>query len=179
MGLIDKSMAAPPGAEPALPPGAEADDGDFTPEQDAALKKFSLAVEHALYSGETAQKMAEAIAGADDKPKAISDFAYNLTAMVDEKSQGMLDDELIAPAAADVLGQVLEVAEAAGVQVGEVEMSKAVQLLLARYFEEIGATPEEVAQFMGAVDPALVGGAVRKGVDATEAPQPGPPGVAA
>ena len=142
--------------------GSEEDgSGSFTPEQTNALDKFSLAAQKALYDqGGVAEQLAQSMRGQDDVAQAVADFAYNLTSMLDEKSGGMLDDELLAPAASDVLGQVVEVAQAAGAKIASRDVAKATQLMLARFFSENGASPEEVDQFMSAADPEQVAGAI-------------------
>ena len=133
--------------------------GEFTPEQKTELEAFSLAGQHALFdekSGVSGQ-LAEAMKGAPDASQALCDFTYALVGMIDEKSGAKLDDELLAPAAADILGQVVEVAQAAGTKVGSREIAKATQLMLAKFFAESGASPDDVQKFMGAANPDDVG----------------------
>lgn len=151
-------LPTPQPAQKAPPAPQQAPSEGLSSDQQETLKKFSLACAKALYDKKgVAKKIARAIKSNPKPAQGLADFAYNLTTMLDEKSGGMIDDELLAVAAADVLGQIVEIAHAAGVPATGVVVAEAIQIMLRRFMEETGASPDEVDKVMQNATPEKVG----------------------
>lgn len=162
-GMIGSKMAEPQVDETAADESMEESGESFTPQQEAALEDFGMAAKAALFGDSgIAEKLAAAVKGAPEPAQALADFAYNLTGMLDEKSGGMLDEELLVPAGAEVLGQVVEVAQAAGLPVDSKVVAQATRLMMARLFKESGASDEDIGQFMSSTNPDEVGTAIEQ-----------------
>lgn len=117
----------------------EAPDGQ-TPGGAIDSEKFMYVVEAALTDKKSGlmEQIADAMSSAKDLPQSLADAAYDLVASIDEKTGGGLPDEDLASAAAETLGLIAEVAEAAGQQITGREISSATKLMISRFMEESG-----------------------------------------
>jgi len=111
-----------------------------TPGGQIDLEKFMYVVEAALTDKKSGlmEQIADAMSSAKDLPQALADAAYDMVAAIDEKTGGGLPDDDIASAAAETLGLIAEVAEAAGQQITGREISGATKLMIARLMDESG-----------------------------------------
>lgn len=176
-GLIDNQMpeeqipaGAPPPeamAEPMPEQAGGAAPEELDPESAAAYKKFTLAAQQILYEGDAGDKIAEQLAKAKDGATALSEIAYELVTVIDEKSGGMLPDELLAPAAFDVLGMVAEIAQAVGQPVTGINVAHAAKLMIGKYLQENGATDDELDALMQGVDLTGAGAQIDAGEEPT------------
>jgi len=188
MGLINKQMGAPADDESQEDPREEAtespavesqedaqepdeqggaqdggeqpdgDAGDDNPAYQAALK-FA---HDALYKNGAAKDVARAIATAQDPVEARANTAYDMVSTVDEKTNGEVPDELVVSLATDILGEVADIAEAAGVKVKGEQIAGAMQKMLVRYVTENGGDASQLQAAMSQADPAKVGAALDK-----------------
>ena len=109
--------------------------GQGGPEYD----KFLAAAKVLLFKkGGLAEDIGLQLLDADDPVAVLADQVYNLVAALDERSGGMLPDELLAPAAADVLGMVVEIAQHAGVKMSKDDVGAAMTTMIKRYMSESG-----------------------------------------
>jgi len=155
-GLIDKQMdgAQPPAEDPNAPQqGGESSDSD--PDFRAALK-FAM---QALYDNGGADGVARALK-ADPSPKNLSDTAYQMVSVVDERTGGSVPDQLLAALAMQILKEVVDIAEAAGVSFKPSEIAVAFRDMILRYVEESGYDATQLRQAMEQVDPAQIDRAV-------------------
>lgn len=105
--------------------------------------KFLAAAKVILFKeGGLAERIAKTLKASDDPVAVLADEVYQLVAALDERSGGMLADELLAPAAADILGMVSEIAMAAGVKLTTEEISQAMISMVERYMKESGEDPQ-------------------------------------
>lgn len=118
--------------------GEPLDSGDAQgggPEYD----KFLAAAKVTLFQkGGLAETIGKELIDADDPVAVLADQTYNLVAALDERSGGMLPDELLAPAAADVLGMIVEIAKHAGVKLSKEDVGAAMTTMIKRYMSESG-----------------------------------------
>lgn len=153
-GLISGQMGAPeapeaPEQEQMEQPGAGgADEGGESPEYQAAVQ-FAM---EALYKNGGAKQLAQAMRSADDPVKAMADAAYQMMQIVDEQTDATIPDEELVPLAVDILSEVADVAQAAGVQVGGEQVAKAMQAMLLRFVKESGGDTAQLEQAMSQVD---------------------------
>ena len=157
MGLIKQNLQSqepeeqdpaemPEGAEPQEPADEETESAGPEYEQFIAAAKVILFKEGGL-----AERIAKTLLASDDPVAVLADEVYQLVAALDERSGGMLADELLAPAAADILGMVSEIAMAAGVELTTEEIIQAMISMVERYMMESGEDPE--AQMPGQPGP--------------------------
>lgn len=132
----------------------------LSPEQEAELKKFSLACSKVLFTeGGVVDKVVQTLQGGDI-PTTLANMAYDITKMIDEKAGGVLDEELIVPAAADVLGQIAEAAQVAKIPVKGREIAMATRIMLERYMTEQGEDPQQVKGMFDNVNHDEIGNSI-------------------
>ena len=120
-------------------------------------------VRKALYGAEAARDMAKALKSAQDPAQGLADAAYQMVTIADEATQGSIPDERLIQFASEVLGEVVDIATAAGVEVKGAQITKAVQIMLLRYVSEQGLDTTQLQAAMSQVDPEKVGAALDKG----------------
>lgn len=108
-------------------------------------------VMQALYKQGGARDVAK-VMRSGDPAQALADTAYQVVQVADERTHGEVPDELLAELASDVVTEVAEVAQAAGVQVDGDVISKAMQMMIVRFLREQGVDPSQVQQAMGQLD---------------------------
>jgi len=128
-----------------------------------ALQRAMAVVHKSLYGAEAARDVANAMKSADDPAEGLAMTAYEMVAIADEATNGEIPDEQLIAFASEVLGEVADIANAAGVPVGGAQIAKAVQLMLVRYVTEQGIDPTQLQQAMAAAPPEQVGAMLEQG----------------
>lgn len=155
-GMIPTAGKAKPGAAP-IPQGAQA------PEQQAgAYEQGMNIVREALYGKEAARDVAQALKVSNNPSEALSTTAYEMVTIADEATQGAIPDEELIAFASEVLGEVADIAIAAGIEVKGATIAKAMQLMLVRYVTEQGMDPTQLQQAMAQVNPDELGAELDK-----------------
>jgi hypothetical protein len=108
----------------------------------------------ALYAKEAAKDVAQQLKSAPGLADGMADVAYNITSIIDEKTQGQVPDELIVPLAMNVLEEVGEIAEAAGLAPQAEDVAMAFKTMILRYLGEQGVDTTQLQQAMDQVDPS-------------------------
>lgn len=156
-GLINKQMAGNP-AEQMNPEEQMPNEAQEGPEPDesnpAFLAATKLAME-ALYQKGAAQDVAKQIRAAQDPVQGMAEIAYEMTSVIDERTQGEVPDELIMLLAIKVLTEVGDIAEAAGIQVTAAEIAGAFKTMLLRFLGENGMDTTQLDQAMSQIDPKV------------------------
>lgn len=122
-------------------------DADSNPAYQAAME----VVMQALYKNGGAKDVAKAMQG-NDPAQALADMSYQIVQVADERTNGEVPDELLASLASDVITEVAEVAEAAGIKIDGQVVSKAMQLMIVRFLKDQGVDPSQIQQQMAALD---------------------------
>lgn len=150
-GLINDQMA-PEGQPAELPEDdLEVEDGG----EDGGSEQYQAAIEYAmqaLYQNGGAKQLAQALRAADDPATAMADAAYQMMTIIDEQTDGEIPDEELVPLAVDVLTEVADVAEAAGVEADGQTVASAMQQMLLRFVRENGGDTAQLEQAMAQVD---------------------------
>jgi hypothetical protein len=148
-GLIENQMA-----EQGMPPQEEAE-GEVS-EKDP---NFQAAIQYAmqvLYEKGAAKDIAAQVRAAQGNPvEGIADIAYEITSVVDEKTEGAVPDELLVPLAMQILEEVVEISEAAGIKLEPADVAGAFKQMILRYLGEQGVDTTELQQAMDQVDPSV------------------------
>lgn len=189
MALIQDQMA---GAQPAQPdPAADPTQGAADPTQGGAPADdsgadqdggndpaYDAAVQYAmtaLYKQGGAKALAKALRAAQDPVQALADAAYQMMQIIDEKTDGNVADEDLVPLAVQVLSEVCDVAEAAGIQVDGQMAAEAMKAMLVRFIKEQGGDASQLEQAMGQIDTSMFNKIAGDG-DQGGAPQQQQPG---
>lgn len=168
-GLIQEQMqpgaGMPPGGapvedpsmqDPAADPMAMAEEGEEEGADPDTNQPFQMALQYAmeaLYGNEAAKDVAQALKAAPDPVEGLANTAYEMTSVVDERTDGQVPDELIIPLAMQILEEVVEIAEAAGVQIQPSDVAQAFKQMLLRFLAEQGMDTTQLQQAMDQVDP--------------------------
>ncbi len=155
MGLINEQMQGQQPAQPAddapMPDDTGADDAGNSEAYDAAIQYAMTA----LYKQGGAKQLAAALRSAGDNPaQAMADAAYQMMQIIDEKTGGDIPDEELVPLATEVLTEVAEVGEAAGLQIDGATIAEAMKAMLVRFVREQGGDTAQLEQAMNQIDPA-------------------------
>lgn len=157
-GLIKQQMAPEQEAMPAeqMPPEAmeemeegEGPDPDTDPGYTTALR-FAM---QALYENNAADGVAQSLRTARDPVDGLANTAYEIVAIVDERTEGAVPDELFALLATKILGEVADIGEAAGVKYKPADIALALKTMILRYLGEQGMDTTQLQQAMDQVDP--------------------------
>jgi hypothetical protein len=128
--------------------------GEVDANNPAFLAATKLAMQ-ALYEKGAAQDVAKQLRATSDHVKALSDIAYEMTSVIDEKTEGQVPDELIMMLAIKVLTEVGDIAEAAGIQVSAQDIAGAFKDMLLRFLGENGMDTSQLQQAMDQIDPKV------------------------
>jgi len=151
-------------------------DANSNPAYKAALT-FAM---KALYSNGGAKHVADSLKKARDPVEALANTAYSMTALVDEKTQGSVPDELFALLAAKILQEVADIAEAAHIDLKPSDIAMALKDMILRYLGEQGVDTSKLQQAMSQVNPEEFNQAVTgKKTKSGAAPAPMAPAPAA
>ena len=126
-------------------------------DSDPGYQEAMAIVMDTFYRGGGAKDVAKAVKAAPDPVDAIANIAYDAVTAVDERTQGVVPDELVGAFACQVLGEVADIAEAAGVKLGAKQIAEAVKIMLMRYATDNGLDSQELQQAMGTVDTDQLG----------------------
>lgn len=182
-GLIQQQMGAP-AAQEQMPMGMGAgempeDEAPEADENDPVFQQALTLAYEALYKGQAAKDVANQLKNAPSLAEGMADVAYNMTSVLDERTDGEVPDELLVPLAMQVLEEVGEIADAAGLDPQPEDVAQAFKMMILRYMGEQGVDTTQLQQAMEQVDPALFREAAEKGGAQKEMPaaEPAPMGV--
>lgn len=162
-GIIQQQMAQPqPPAAPedpmmqGMPPGIdddEASEAQADPDDNPAFQQAAQYVMEALYSAKAAKDVAKTLRASRSVSEGLANVAYEITSIVDERTQGQVPDELLVPLAAMVLEEVGDIAEAAGLTVSASDVAEALKQMILRFLGEQGVDTSQLEQAMNNVGP--------------------------
>ena len=156
-GMIGGAVKKPaPEGKPAKAP--KGGSGDNSPAYEQAMS----VVREGLYGAEAARDVAKAMRAANDPAEGLATTAYEMVAMADEATQGQVPDEELVSMASEILGEVADIAQAAGIEIKGAVIAKAMQMMLVRYVTEQGMDPTQLQQAMAQVNPDELGAALDK-----------------
>jgi hypothetical protein len=142
-------------AEGAAPPPEmeEAQEGGDAPEDDPGFTQAMAFAMEALYKRKAAKDIATTLRDSGSTVDALADTAYNIVSIVDEKTEGAVSDDLLALFASRILEEVVEIAQAAGVEVKPSDIALALKKMILRFLGEHGMDTTQLEQAMDQVNP--------------------------
>lgn len=167
-GLIQQQMPAAGPAQPqdgpppemseaALRAGAPMDDeaAEAGPgEDDPVFQQAMTYAYQALYENDAAKDVARQLRAADNLADGMANVAYEITSVIDERTDGQVPDELLVPLAMNVLEEVGEIAQAAKLDPQPEDVALAFKTMILRYLGEQGIDTAQLQQAMDKVDPS-------------------------
>jgi hypothetical protein len=164
-GLIRNEMAGQkPEAAPMPPeqpmqgqmqPGQEDQGGEEVDERNPefiSAMKFALKV---LYQSGAADDIAKQLRASKNKQEGLANVAYEITTVVDERTDGKVPRELIGLLAMAILNEIVDIAEAAKMDIQPQDAAGAFKDMLLRYLGENGVDTSQLQQGMDQIDPAV------------------------
>lgn len=159
-GLIQQQMAGAPADEQqgemaeqpqpgAMPEQEEGGEVQDSPAFEAAVD-FAMQV---LYEKEAAKDIAKQIKAAPSVSEGMANIAYDVTSVVDERTDGAVPDELLGVLGMTILSEVAEIAEAAGAEPSDQDVANAFKTMILRFLGEQGVDTTQLQQSMDQVDP--------------------------
>jgi hypothetical protein len=170
-GLIQQNMGAsgpsdamqqpPPGGQPPppemereeAPEMEEAQEQEGAPEDDPGFTQAMAFAMEALYKRKAAKDIAKTLRDSESPVDALADTAYNIVSIVDERTEGAVSDDLLALFASRILEEVVEIAQAAGVEVKPSDTALALKQMILRFLGEQGVDTTQLEQAMDQVNP--------------------------
>ena len=146
-GLLKQPRGGPAQAPQPAPAQAPQEPDENDPAFQAAMK-FAM---QALYVEGAADDVSEALKKSPDITEALSSTAYEMTSIVDEKTQGGVPDELLVLLAARILEEVTDIAIASGIEVTPKVVSEAFKIMILRYVGEQGHDTRQLQEAMDSV----------------------------
>lgn len=153
-GLIEQGMQPQAPEQEQMPAGQMPAGGEVDPDNDpnyVMALKFAM---QALYESGAAENVAKSLKGAKDPVEGLADTAYEITSIVDERTDGAVPDELFALLATRILQEVADIAQAAGIQLRPADVALALKQMILRYLGEQGVDTTQLQQAMDQVDPS-------------------------
>lgn len=120
----------------------------------AQALKFALSV---LYKDGAAKNVAKQLRAAKNKVDGLADAAYEITRVVDERTEGAVPREMLGLLGMAILKEVLDIGEAAKMGITPADAAEAFKQMLLRYLGENGADTAQLQQAMGKIDPSVFG----------------------
>lgn len=133
----------------------QVDTSDAPDENNPAFVQATQFAMQVLYQNGAAQDVAKQMRAAKDHVQALSDIAYEMTSVIDEKTQGEVPDDLIVLLSIKVLTEVGDIAEAAGVKITPQDIAGAFKDMLLRFLGENGVDTTQLQQAMDQIDPKV------------------------
>ena len=133
----------------------EAGDASADAEKNPVFQQALTFAYEALYAKEAAKDVAQQLKSAQSLADGMADVAYNITSVIDEKTQGQVPDELLVPLGMALLQEVAEVADAAGLSPSPEDVAGAFKTMILRYLGEQGVDTTQLQQAMDQVNPAV------------------------
>lgn len=155
-GIIGKQLngAQAPNGQGMNPMASQmTDEGDADPDTDPAFQQAATLAMEALYSNQAAKDVAKSLRSAASVVDGLADTAYEITSIIDERTDGQVPDELLVPLAAKVLEEVGDIAEAAGIAVTGADVAEAMKKMILRFLGEQGIDTTQLEQAMSQIDP--------------------------
>lgn len=142
--------------EQAAPQGEPVEGGEASSESQEAYDRVVMAGMKVLFEDEkTKTGIVERLKADSSNPaKSLADTTAMLMIQLDRQSGGNIPEDVILPAAIELLEQTSDLADSLGVfPVDEAVMNHAAQLMVVSLGEEYGVSPEDVNALMESTSP--------------------------
>lgn len=122
-------------------------------ENDPNFQRAMTFAMQTLYQEGAADNISESLKAAPEKVDALANTAYEITAIVDERTEGSVPDELLMLLGSNMLEEVADIAMASGVDLAPADIAEAFKLMVLRYLGENGYDTRELQTAMDGINP--------------------------
>lgn len=126
---------------------------DLDPQLAQALK-FAMSV---LYKEGAAENVAKQLRAAKNKVDGLADVAYEITRIVDERTNAAVPRNLLGLLAMAILKEITDIGEAANMGITPADAAGAFKQMILRYLGENGANTAQLQEAMDKIDPSVFG----------------------
>ena len=163
-GLLKPKQQAPVEQE-ALPPDQMPPEEDMEADEDNPA--FIAAVEFvktALYEQGAADQVSSVVKKSKSPVDDIANFAYELTSIADEKTNGEVPDELLVLLGSTVLAEIAEIADASGITLQPADIASALKMMILRFMGEQGYDTRQLHEAMNQISPEQINQMAQEGM---------------
>ncbi|WP_445012163.1 hypothetical protein [Vreelandella stevensii] len=149
-------QAAPQGAPPPTTPPDQIPPDEGMGEPDENHPAFQAAIQMgntALYQEGAADNIHKQLLATDDPVNEMANIAYEITAIMDERTEGQVPDELLILLGTVMLNEVADIAIASGIELMPADLANAMKTMILRYVGEMGHDTQELQAAMDAIPP--------------------------
>lgn len=129
-------------------------------QQNPAYMKALEMAKAKLYEEGAAEGLAQTLASAPEPAQAMADMARMMLQGVDDMTEGEVPDEMFMSLGLELLGEVAEIAQAAGQPIDGKTIAAAAREFILGVTEDLGGDTAPLKEAMGSIDPAEVGAAL-------------------
>jgi hypothetical protein len=129
------------------------DDNQPLDDGDPAFQAAISMMEETLYNNGADEQVAETLRMAPNPVDGLFDTAYQITEILDERTNGEIPDELLGLLAMAVLNEVATIGMSAGVQYSGADISEAFKRMILKFVQEQGYDASQLEQAMSQVNP--------------------------
>lgn len=160
---VDPSLPEDPPAQEAAESPAVEEGEDEAPSDPKAVAQAMDVVMGKLYDENVSDGIAKALSHASDPVRSVVEQATLLLNLSDEATNGSVPDDLYMMFALDVLGEVIEIAQAAGIKLGGRDIAVIVREFITTTVEDMGGDTSQVKEAMAQINPDELGSAMEQG----------------
>lgn len=155
MNILEKQAKPMPeddmeGQAPAMEQG---EDGEETNPAYVKAKELMLSK---LYEDGAADQIAQAMGSAPDPVRGVIDQTMAMLDAMEQATQGSVPDELVMTFVIEVIGEMVEIAQAAKLPIGNTEVAVIVREVLANVVDNLGGDSTAIREEMAQIDPEQV-----------------------
>lgn len=147
------------------------DEETLSPEADQALGEALSMVQEKLYDGNVADGIAQALQSAPDPISGLVDQATTLLGVSEELTQGVVPDEAFMMFAIALMGEVVEIGQASGMEITGRDIAEAMRRFIQTAVESMGGDTSQIAEVMNSVNVDEVGAALEQAAAADRGEQ--------
>jgi hypothetical protein len=130
---------------------------EISQDSDPAYQAAIDMAHEVMYKNGAAEDIATSLQTAPDLTEVLANTAYDIVSALDDNTEGAIPDELMASLALEILTEVADIGEAAGVAVNSAAVGEAVKQMMLRYVTENGGDSSSLRQSFGQIDTAGIG----------------------
>lgn len=143
--------------------GMEGDEDVEADPDDPRLERAMRMARESLYRNGAAEELAMALQQAPSVAEGIAEAAYNMLQMVDDMTRNAVPDELFMLLGMQLLGEVADIATAAGAQPQPRDIAQAMQQLMLRVVEDAGGDTSQLREAMASIPPDALDAVAQEG----------------
>jgi hypothetical protein len=144
--LMEKAGPQQAGAQPPMPEDEAVDVGN--PDEHPAYNEAITLAKRKLYEEGAGEGLMKALQTAPEIGAALAEQTFAMMEMLDQMTEGQVPDELVMTLGIELMGEVVEIAEAGGVEVAGRDMAAGMRALITKLVTALGGDMTQVGAAM-------------------------------